>query len=139
MTGKIWALRHDGKKLTSHHELTDSTFAIIAFYETSDGEIAFLDYNGGTIQQLVPNRQPDTSAAFPRKLSDTGLFRSVKNHQPASGVIPFSINAPQWQDHATAEYLVAIPGTGSVTLRIPTARVPLDWGKFPEDMVLVKT
>ena len=139
VTGKIWGLRHDGNKMTSHQELTDSTFAIIAFYETSEGEIAFLDYNGGTIHQLVPNQQPDTSGAFPRKLSDTGLFRSVKNHEPASGVIPFSINAPQWQDHATAQYLVAIPGTGSVNLRIPTARVPLDWGTFPKDMVLVKT
>ncbi len=139
VTGKIWALRHDGKKMTSHRELTATTFAIIAFYETSDGEIAFLDYNGGTIQQLVPNQQTDTSATFPRTLSATGLFRSVKNHQPAPGVVPFSINAPQWQDHATAEYLVAIPGTGSASLRIPTTRVPLDWGIFPKDMVLVKT
>lgn len=139
VTGKIWALRHDGKTRTSHRELTDTTFAIIAFYETSDGEIAFLDYNGGTIQQLIPDQQEDTSASFPRTLSATGLFSSVKRHQPAPGVIPFSINATQWQDDADAERLIGLPATGSVSLRIPTTRVPLDWGTFPQDMVLVKT
>ena len=44
-----------------------------------------------------------TSATFPRRLGDTGLFVSVKDHEPAPGVIPFSVNAAQWADYATAE------------------------------------
>ena len=139
VTGKIWSLRHDGQTMTSHRELSDTTFAIIAFFETPDGEVGFLDYNGGTIQQLVPNQQEDTSASFPRRLSATGLFSSTKQHLPAAGVLPFSINAAQWQDYATAERFIGVPATGSVSLRIPTARVPLDWGTFPQNMVLVKT
>ena len=60
------------------------------------GEIYFVNYDdpGGTIHQIEPNEaskqwQPN----FPTKLSETGLFASVKDQQPAPGVLPFSINA----------------------------------------------
>ena len=38
---------------------------------------------------------------FPRKLSETGLFSSVKDHKPAAGVIPYSVNAQPWADLAS--------------------------------------
>src|SRR6202035_4149347 len=76
-------------------------------------------------------------AQFPRKLSQTGLFNDTAKQLPAPGVTPFSINAPQWLDGATARRWVAVPGTGNV-----------DWGKgvwgddkpiWPTDSVLVRT
>src|SRR5262249_22901006 len=80
---------------------------------------------------------------FPRKLSDTGLFSSVEGLRPAPGVIPFSINAEQWADYATAERFLALPGESSIIWHKDPVPVPgtimqtqLSW---PADAVLAKT
>jgi putative heme-binding domain-containing protein len=146
MTRKLWGTRFDGDRITWHRELAQGTQRIVAFGEDHDGELYFLNYDEvGTIHQLVPNDAARTNPAkFPQKLSATGLFTSVKLLEPAAGVVPFSINAEQWADHATAERLVALPGQTSVRIfdhPIPvpgtafyTARV-----FFPKDGVLAKT
>jgi len=139
VTGKIWSLRYDGQQITEHRELVDTAIAIIAFHEDANGELALMDYNGGTIHRLVPNEVPPSNQEFPRTLGETGLFASVADHAPAAGVVPFSVNVEQWADGATAERLVAVPGDGSMTLLVPQERVPIGWGNFPNDTVLVKT
>ena len=140
VTGKIWGLRHDGSKVTWHQELCDTPISIIAFHEDSKGEISFMAYNAGTIHRLVPNPAVDEPRPdFPTKLSETGLFASVKDHVPAAGVVPFAINTEQWADGTTAERFVAVPGDGAIVLKKPAGRVPVGWGEFPQDTVLVKT
>ncbi len=139
VTGKIWSLSHDDGELTAHRELTDTRAAVICFFEDHDGEIAFLDYNAGTVHRLVPNESAGQPSDFPRKLSETGLFADVPKGKPADGVYPFEVNVARWMDGAKAERLVAIPGHGTMTLREPTERVPRNWGKFPENTVLAKT
>ncbi|GIW79506.1 MAG: hypothetical protein KatS3mg105_1313 [Gemmatales bacterium] len=139
VTGKVWALRYDEKNNVTVKELADTSLAIIVFYEAPDGELALLDYNAGTIHELVPNRVEFDPKQFPRKLSETGLFSSVQKHKPAPGVVPFSVNVEQWSDHALAERWVAVPNAGTIVLNQPKGRVPTDWGTFPKDTVLVKT
>jgi uncharacterized repeat protein (TIGR03806 family) len=139
-TGKIWGLRYDGAKITWHKELADTPNAIVTFYEAADGELAFLDYSAGTVHRLVPNTDAQAGKRdFPRKLSETGLFASVKDHRPAAGVVPFSINAEQWADGATAERWVAVPAKRSIALKRANEKAPLDWANFPKDVVLTKT
>ncbi|MCH8048327.1 MAG: PQQ-dependent sugar dehydrogenase [Planctomycetes bacterium] len=139
-TGKIWGLRYDGAKITWHKELADTPNAIVTFYEAADGELAFLDYSAGTIHRLVRNTKAQAGkASFPKKLSETGLFASVEDHRPAPGVTPFSINAEQWADYATAERWVAVPGKHSIALKRANEKSPLAWAKFPKDTVLTKT
>jgi putative heme-binding domain-containing protein len=145
MTRKVWGTRFDGDRITWHKELAQGTQRIVAFGEDADGELYFVNYDDvGTIHQLVPNeasRQPQS--AFPLKLSDSGLFTSVKDHQPAPGVVLFSVNASQWADFATAERLVALPG--ETTVRMYDRPVPVPGGFFsaqvffPKDGVLART
>ncbi len=70
---------------------------------------------------------------FPRRLSQTGLFASTRDQQPARGVVPYSVNSELWADGATAERFLAVPGNG---------RIGLDdqgiW-QFPDGSVLVRT
>jgi len=140
VTGKIWGLRVEGNEVTWHRELVDTPVSIICFYESPEGEIAFLGYNSGEIYRLAPNEQTsEETAAFPRRLSETGLFTSTERQEPAAGVVPFSVNVQQWADHATAERFLAVPDTGTIVLRDPQERVPSNWGEFPADTVLVKT
>ena len=136
VTGKFWGLRHDGKQVTWHRELANSTMQVVCFGEDNAGELYAVDYGGG-IFQLEPNPVPDNSSSFPRKLSQTGLFASNIGHEPAPGVIPFSANADLWSDGATTERFAAFPARSGVYKGKDL------WGSvkwiFPSNAVLAKT
>ena len=137
-TGKIWSFRYDGGKIVDHRELADTTHRIVGFGDDNDGEFYLLDHTAGTIHRLIPNPQPDQSATFPRKLSETGLFSSITAQTPAAGVIPYSINAEPWADHAVAERVVAIPNELSIPNFFTTKAVGAS-ATFPKDTVFAKT
>lgn len=158
-TGRIWALREDyvkvtrpgpspdmprvGDPFTEAKELARTTYRIITWAEDAQGELYFVDFTGGGIHQLVKSDKKDESASFPRKLSETGLFASTKDHKPAPGVIPYSVNAQLWGDHALKERFIAIPGNGQIgfdeiTYPQPSPGAPPGW-RFPDGTVLVKT
>ena len=84
----------------------------------------------------------DSAKNFPRKLSQTGIFASTKDHKVAPGIIPYSVNAQLWGDHAEKDRFIAIPGNGQINLDEVTypesPGAPPGW-KFPDGTVLVKT
>ena len=146
VTRKLWGTRFDGDKIVSHREIAQGTQRVVAFGEDNDGELYFLDYDErGAIYRLVPNEAvKEPRPPFPHKLSETGLFTSVKEHTPAPGVVPFSVNAEQWTDRATAERFLALPG--KTTARIFDSPVAIRDGGFfsgevffPKDGVLART
>lgn len=140
VSGKIWALRNDGNKLASLQELVDTPLQIICFGEDKSGELYVVDYAGG-IYQLEKNPVSNAHLNFPRKLSETGLFDSVKHHWPAPGVIPFLINAEMWADHALAERFVALPGTSLIqtgATNVWLYQSKNEW-RYPTNAVLAKT
>jgi putative heme-binding domain-containing protein len=144
VTRKLWATRFDGDRIVSHRELAQGTQRIVAFGEDKDGELYFLDYDeAGGVYRLTPNRAPDTSRKFPRRLSETGLLASVRQHAPAAGVVPFSVNAAQWADHATAERFVALPGRSAARMYDSPIAIPGGFYSgqvfFPKDGVLART
>ena len=106
----------------------------MSFGEAHDGELYLLDHDRThQIYRLVPNTGAKITSDFPRRLSQTGLFASTRDQQPAPGVVPYSVNAPLWSDVATAERFLAVPGDG---------RIELDnqgvW-RFPAGSVLIRT
>ena len=106
---------------------------LAAFGETNDGELLLVDHDRThQIYRLTPT--PGVAQqTFPRRLSETGLFASVREQRPAPGVLPYEINSKLWSDGAIAERFLAIPGT---------AKIGLDgqgtW-QFPEGSVLART
>ena len=56
-------------------------------------EMPSVDFTGGGIHQLVKAASAKPQAAFPRKLSETGIFTSTKDNKVAPGIIPYSVNA----------------------------------------------
>jgi uncharacterized repeat protein (TIGR03806 family) len=95
------------------------------------------------LHRLVPAPKVATTDDFPRKLSDTGLFASVKDHNPAPGLIPYSVNAALWSDHAFKERFLALPGNSQIEYNTveypqPAPGAPRGW-RFPDGTVLVKT
>jgi putative heme-binding domain-containing protein len=145
VTGKLWATRFEGDRILSHREIAQSPLHIVAFGEDHAGELYFLNYDAaGGIYQLSPNDAAQGQhTKFPRRLSETGLFTSVVDLQPAPGVVPFSIQAEQWSDHATSERLVALPGKATIQMYDRPIAIPGGFysGRvfFPNDGVLART
>ncbi|MDA1177924.1 MAG: PQQ-dependent sugar dehydrogenase, partial [Planctomycetota bacterium] len=107
-TGKIWGARHDGTRITWHRELADTSLLIVGFAVTHSGELLVVEYGNG-LHRIIPQEPLKNQIPFPRKLSETGLFASTKNHEMQPGVIPYEVNAPGWVDGAIAERHVALP------------------------------
>lgn len=141
VTGKVWALWHDGQALTKHEEIARSRLQIVCFGEDDDGELYLADYAAGGLYRLVPNPDRGMTAAFPQTLSETGLFASTADHRPAPGVVPFYINAEMWADGAVAERWVALPDRSFVQTGAKDVWIYQSgpaW-KFPTNAVLAKT
>lgn len=144
-TRRIWAARFDGDRVKEMPELTRPTVRSSALGVDNAGEIYFIEYDAGTIHTLERNDKGAKNGDFPTRLSQTGLFASVKEHTVAAGVVPYSINAHQWQDGATAEHWAAFPNNSSATLyQKPKPIVgQVYWHNFhmhfPKDATLVKT
>ena len=144
-TRRLWAARFEGDRTKEMPEIARPSVRIVAFGDDQDGEIFFLDHEGGTVHTIARNDDKARNADFPTKLSETGLFASVKDHTPAAGVVPFAVNSRQWQDGATAEHWAAFPGLSSATLHTTAKPIPgmVYWHNFrmhfPKDAVLMRT
>ena len=142
-TGKIASLRYDGGKLTAATELVDTPLRIVTFGEDAAGEIYIVDFIGGGLHLLAPAPKAEPVADFPRRLSDTGLFADTASHQPAPGVIPYSVNSELWSDGAIKSRFIALPGDAKIEFETveypqPAPGAPRGW-RFPNGAVIVKT
>lgn len=144
-TGRIWMFRYDRQKKTvsDHRELYKSNLRLVCFGEDNAGELYLLDHMTGRISHLVPNPAVNRAGSFPRRLSETGLFASTREHRPAPGVLPYEVIAPQWCDGASKERFLALPDLSriefeAITYPQPAPGAPPGW-KFPDGAVLAET
>jgi uncharacterized repeat protein (TIGR03806 family) len=145
-TGKIWGVKHDGENVTWSRELADTPFNITAFALDAEGELLIADHRGddeGGFYTLVPNVEPaHDHTAFPRKLSESGLFAEVNAHQMAAGLIPYSVNSPLWSDGAFKARWIALPTTTTENGKEVPAYIEVSQNRgwsFPDQTVLVKS
>ncbi len=141
MTGKVWALKTSGDKVVWQKELVDTTLQIVSFMLDSTGEVMIVGYDG-TIHQLLPNTDLTASHEFPRRLSQTGLFRDVIHQQPEPGVVEYDFSAHHWADGTHSRQWIAIPRSEQLGLwdnpRWDLGQVHGRF-KFPTETVLAKT
>jgi putative heme-binding domain-containing protein len=144
-TRRLWGARFEEGRTTEMPELARPSVRFVAFCENHAGEIYFLDEEVGTLHTLERNDASAQNVNFPTRLSQTGLFASVKDHQPAPGVRPFAVNSPQWLDGARSEHWIGLPGDSAATLHATGKPIPgfVSWHNFrmhfPQDTVLTRT
>jgi putative heme-binding domain-containing protein len=144
-TRRLWAARFDDGKLSEMPELARASIRVSTFGEDHDGELYLLDYDDGRVYTLERNDAAQANADFPTSLSDSGLFRSVRDHTLAEGVRPFTINSRQWLDGATSDHFIAVPGDSSVVYHAKGKPIPglVYWHNFrmhfPKNAVLGRT
>jgi glucose/arabinose dehydrogenase len=131
-TGRIWAARYRNGVVESNDLIADTPHQILGFGADARDEMFYVDY-AGAIYELESSPPSEETNAFPRRLSQTGLFASVKEHQPAAGLIPYSVNAPYWSDGAFMERFIALPGESQIDFN------ERETWKFPEETVLVQS
>ena len=107
-TGKIWAARHDGEKVTWSAEIADTTLGISQFNnDPKTGDLLVAHHgperDGGGLYRLIPNPADPNAPPFPKKLSETGLFKNVKTHQVREEFLGYDVNVPQWVDGAECD------------------------------------
>lgn len=135
-TGRIWGMKHDGTKPIWHKELATPRLQITAFGTNTRGELLICDHRGageGGFYTLVPTPKEEKPSAFPRKLNESGLFDSVKDHRMKPGVVPYSVNAPFWSDGMHKERWIALPAGTAIDFTRTRG-----WN-FPDKTVLVKS
>jgi uncharacterized repeat protein (TIGR03806 family) len=136
-TGKIWGVRHDGRRVTWHQELANTRLQITSFGVDAQGEILLTDHRGhgeGGLYTLEPTPRDLPPSTFPRRLSESGLFKFVKGHVMEPALIPYSVNAPLWSDGAYKERWIALPGADTHMDFTPSR----GWN-CPDQTVLVKS
>jgi putative heme-binding domain-containing protein len=142
-TRRIWSTTPQASVLKDLTDLVEPAVRIVAFGEDTRGELLLLDFDDGTIHELLPNEALPTGRPFPRRLSETGVFADTPRLHPAPGVHTFQINAPLWEDGATAVRHVAVPGHLPVIAQPQQKRRTIgmlrEWMTFPNDSVLTRT
>jgi len=131
-SGRIWALEDDGQGGYSNDELIDTPYNISSFGVGADGEFHFADYGNGRIR-LLGSSGGGGADAVPSSLADTGCVDASDPTAPASGLIPYAVNAPFWSDGAAKERYLALPDGERIGR---TAAGDFD---FPAGSVLLKS
>ncbi|GFE78015.1 hypothetical protein GCM10011487_00150 [Steroidobacter agaridevorans] len=130
-SGRIWAwLAESAAQPREPTELLDTELNISSFAQGNDGELYVVDYRG-TLQRIDFESVVGANTA-PRQLSETGCVSSTDPKQPASGLIPYAINAPFWSDGAEKDRWIALPEGQGIGVGTDG-----DWS-FPAGTVLMK-
>lgn len=130
-SGRIWAwIAENATQPREPTQLLDTDLNISSFGQGNDGELYVINY-GGTLHR-INFEASGASGTAPELLSQTGCVSASDPKQPASGLIPYAINAPFWSDGADKERWLALPDGQNIAVQGDG-----DWS-FPSGTVLVK-
>jgi len=136
-TGRIWGIKHDGKKAIWHKELVDTPFNITGFGTDHNKELYIIDQVSG-FHRFEPTTEADRpTVPFPTKLSQTGLFESLATLKPHAAAIPYDVNTPQWADGATGERFASLTGLDKIEQH-PQLNAGGAW-TLPEGSAMIQT
>jgi uncharacterized repeat protein (TIGR03806 family) len=130
-SGRIWAwIPENASSPREPTEIAQTNLNIAAFGEGNDGELYVVDY--ASLYRIV-FQAPSGGGSAPASLSATGCVNPSNATQPASGLIPYDINAPFWSDGAAKRRWIGLPGGTSMSVQSNH-----DWD-LPSGSVLVKS
>ncbi len=109
MTGNLWRTRKNEQGDYETELVRRTGRSIASFGEDDEGELYLLSFDGG-IYRIIPTAEPEnTFDDWPAKLSETGLFASIRDQRVAEHLIPYEVNAPFWSDNAEKSRFFILP------------------------------
>lgn len=136
-SGRIWALQPDGNGGYVRDELFDSSDLISTFGLGLDGELYYGSISAGKIRKIVPPSGGGAVDTIPTDLVDTGCVDPLDPKQPASGLVPYAIQAPFWSDGAVKDRHFGIPDGTTIDVGALAGNVGGDF-VFPNGTVILK-
>jgi hypothetical protein len=116
-----------------------STSAPVSITVTNGSGLAYGLTSNPTVNAFL-NMPTSFNGALPELLSETGVFSNTTNRTPAAGLIPYSLNEPQWKDNAVGSWLMALPNNGGpITPGEQIQFQPTNYWTFPSGSVFVKS
>jgi uncharacterized repeat protein (TIGR03806 family) len=131
VSGWVAALQDNGSGGYAREELFDDDQQVSGFGQGVDGEVYYFDYATGRALKIVPS-SISGSDLVPVNLASTGCVNSSTPQLPASGLVPYDVNAPLWSDSATKTRWMALPNNTRITIDAQG-----DWS-FPSGTILIK-
>lgn len=128
LSGPVWALDYDGSQVTANEVIATTNSNSRSFGEGTDGELYLLV--GDRIFNFVET--VSGGGSIPDRLSDTGIFTSLANLTPASGLIEYDVALPFWSDGSSKRRFIALPDGAAIDFAATA-----DWA-FPTGTLLVK-
>jgi len=107
VSGRLWVLLPNTAGGFAVTNLLTAGFNVSSFAQANDGELYVVDYNGGLYHIVF--QAVSGGGTIPVSLAATGCVNPADPTQPASGLIPYTVNAPFWSDGAAKERWIALP------------------------------
>jgi uncharacterized repeat protein (TIGR03806 family) len=131
-SSRVWAVQYDAMGRASKQDLFTAPSNVSTVAQDQNGEVYLVTYGNGLLYRINPTGTPPMDTV-PRTLSATGCFAAGDITRPATGVLPYNINAPLWSDGAAKERYFAVPDGATITVGADG-----DFS-FPNGTVLIKT
>ena len=144
-TRRLWAARFEGDRTKEMPEIARPSVRIVAFGEDHDGEMYFLDQDGGTLHTLERNDATRKNADFPDEAFRDRAVRFGQGPQAGGRRDPVRGEQPAVAGRRDCGALGGFPGRVSATLYATGKPIPgmVDWHNFrmhfPKDAVLMRT
>lgn len=129
-SGNIWALWHDGTRVLDQ-QLVARVPEVSSFGEDADGELYAVSL-AGRIYRFEPAEADARAPAFPKLLSETGIFADLATLAPNPGVLPYDVTVELWSDGAQKQRWMVLPAGATIEFAEDGP-----W-RFPVGTVLVK-
>jgi len=130
-SGRIWSIdpaAPEQRELLLQLPFGKSASTLVSISTDQQGELFFTSFSS---VPAVYRMEPTRPAAFPKTLSETGLFSSLTPLTPANGISPYNIVSPLWSDGLMKQRWIKLPPGKTIDNRGPI------W-KFPPGTLLIK-
>ncbi len=114
--GQVFALSDPYTANPQRRTLLSTGRGIVSLAQDNNGELYIVDIFTGQILLLEPDPASGTTPPFATNLSDTGCADASDPRLPASGQIPYQINAPLWSDNADKQRWLALPDNTTISI-----------------------
>ena len=88
--------------------------------------------SNGTVPAFLNMPDDSTGSLPPLLVRHRRIYANTTNRTPASGLIPYAPNVPQWKDNAGSSWFMALPNNGGpITPGEQIQFQPTNWWTFP--------
>ncbi|MCM8532034.1 MAG: hypothetical protein NE330_12795, partial [Lentisphaeraceae bacterium] len=106
VSGNVWALSKSSPQYKAEYVTNNMGISAFGIHPIT-GDVLICSFSEGQIKILKKSEVKEV--ALPKKLSDTGIFKDLKNLTASDSFIPYESNAPAWFDNALESKWVSVP------------------------------